>query len=463
MGLYLSQPLTNKDNDVKDSQKLAGCSSEMQGWRIHMEDAHILELDDAADLALMGVFDGHGGPAVSKWVAQNFMRIWREERATLEGQIAGNTFNWRKAESELPVGKIALIAQALENTFLRVDVELQNQDSQLETDLRCIQEASQRKRKREMLLAGVEEPTSTTFFRDLMDVTKKKKASDDGSRAAVPDEGLSFDDILQDEIKKDEAAAPENRMGFGERFNVPSNVQEKRTPFDPQSCGCTSVVAAVIFGEQPVLIAANAGDSRCVLSRNGEARQMTIDHKPLQERELMRIRAAGGKVVNGRVDSNLNLSRSLGDFHYKRHPGPAIEQKICAVPDLTYIPLCKDDDFVILACDGIWDILTIEQCAAKVHKGWADYKEDPETKDLSDAELCKLLAQDLCDECLAPTPFDAESAGAGCDNMTAMVIRIKDEWRSSLPAVSQDESMLYGTPDELANYNLIELKPERSA
>lgn len=62
---------------------------------------------------------------------------------------------------------------------------------------------------------------------------------------------------------------------------------------------------------------ANAGDSRCVLSINGKAEAMSHDHKPDNPDELSRIKRAGGKVTDGRVNGNINLSRALGDFEYK--------------------------------------------------------------------------------------------------------------------------------------------------
>lgn len=59
---------------------------------------------------------------------------------------------------------------------------------------------------------------------------------------------------------------------------------------------------------------ANAGDSRCVISINGKAEAMSIDHKPDDEKELARIKKAGGEVFEGRVNGNLNLSRAIGDL-----------------------------------------------------------------------------------------------------------------------------------------------------
>lgn len=64
------------------------------------------------------------------------------------------------------------------------------------------------------------------------------------------------------------------------------------------------------------LYVANAGDSRCVVCRDGKAVDMSIDHKPEDEPEQKRINNAGGKVTfDGRVNGGLNLSRALGEQH----------------------------------------------------------------------------------------------------------------------------------------------------
>jgi protein phosphatase 1G len=83
------------------------------------------------------------------------------------------------------------------------------------------------------------------------------------------------------------------------------------------SVGCTSNVI-YIDKEKKKIYVANAGDSRCVMSRNKKAVEMSIDHKPNDEIEKNRIEKAGSEVnAEGRVDGNLNLSRSLGDLKYK--------------------------------------------------------------------------------------------------------------------------------------------------
>ena len=62
------------------------------------------------------------------------------------------------------------------------------------------------------------------------------------------------------------------------------------------------------------IIVANAGDSRCILSRGGKAVELSFDHKPEDDIERNRIQAAGGKVTEeGRVNGGLNMSRAIGN------------------------------------------------------------------------------------------------------------------------------------------------------
>lgn len=89
---------------------------------------------------------------------------------------------------------------------------------------------------------------------------------------------------------------------------------------------------------------------------------LSEDHKPLQDSERSRIEAAGGTVndVGGvaRVNSNLNLSRAIGDLKYKTNESlPPERQVITAEPDVRVFELTPEDRFFLLACDGIWDVM----------------------------------------------------------------------------------------------------------
>lgn len=150
---------------------------------------------------------------------------------------------------------------------------------------------------------------------------------------------------------------------------VPISSVSQRSVSGAQSCllpshqlvaGCTAVFALLDHAAQKLFVA-NAGDSRAVLCRNGEAISLTKDHKPNDATELSRIEAAGGFVsAVGRVNNNLNLSRAIGDLKYKQIKGlSGREQLISAEPDVTVVDVDPvEDEFMVLACDGVWDVMT---------------------------------------------------------------------------------------------------------
>ncbi|KAL3334597.1 hypothetical protein AABB24_031033 [Solanum stoloniferum] len=113
--------------------------------------------------------------------------------------------------------------------------------------------------------------------------------------------------------------------------------------------GSTAVVAVV--GKEEVIVA-NCGDSRAVLSRGGVALALSNDHKPNRPDELERIEKLGGKVIswNGhRVLGVLATSRSIGDNYLKPYVIPE--------PEVTVNKRSDGDEFLILASDGLWDVV----------------------------------------------------------------------------------------------------------
>ncbi|KAF0924299.1 hypothetical protein E2562_009999 [Oryza meyeriana var. granulata] len=124
-----------------------------------------------------------------------------------------------------------------------------------------------------------------------------------------------------------------------------------------ENVGSTAVVALVCSSH---VVVANCGDSRIVLCRGKEPLALSIDHKPDRKDERARIEAQGGKVIqwNGyRVSGILAMSRSIGDRYLK----PFVIPK----PEVTVVPRAKDDDCLILASDGLWDVVSNEE-ACKV-------------------------------------------------------------------------------------------------
>nr|KAF6447474.1 hypothetical protein HJG63_011932 [Rousettus aegyptiacus] len=106
----------------------------------------------------------------------------------------------------------------------------------------------------------------------------------------------------------------------------------------------------------------NCGDSRAVLYRNGQVCFSTQDHKPCNPREKERIQNAGGSVMIQRVNGSLAVSRALGDYDYKCVDGKGpTEQLVSPEPEVYELLRAEEDEFIILACDGIWDVMSNEE------------------------------------------------------------------------------------------------------
>lgn len=114
------------------------------------------------------------------------------------------------------------------------------------------------------------------------------------------------------------------------------------------------------------LLSANIGDSRGVLSRNGKAIDLTRDHKPNDDKEKARILAMGEKIEWDHYCKvhrvrNLSLSRAIGD----RFAKPAVSGEV----EIKRFPVYDDkDEFILLASDGLWDVMTSQEVVSYVHK-----------------------------------------------------------------------------------------------
>ena len=209
---------------------------------------------------------------------------------------------------------------------------------------------------------------------------------------------------------------------------------------DPSGCAATSTLIT-----PEAIFCANAGDSRSILSIDGLVKPLSFDHKPTNEGEKNRIVNAGGFVDMGRVNGNLALSRGIGDFEFKDSKIlPPEEQAVTALPDVLEHKLnTLSDEFIVLACDGIWDCLTSQQVVDFVRR----YVK--ENKTLS--EICELMMN----TCLAPT---SGGSGIGCDNMSVCIVALLhekeslDQWYARISnKISNEDLKKLPTADELSN------------
>ncbi|WFD19090.1 protein-serine/threonine phosphatase [Malassezia caprae] len=341
MGQILSEPIVEKHTSHDEDENVAFCVSDMQGWRISMEDAHaaVLNLMDDANVgpkervSFFAVYDGHGGANVARY--------------------SGRTVHTRLME--LPEFKEKQWEAALRRSFLKTD-----------------------------------------------------------------------EDLRSDPVYANDTS------------------------------GCTAVAALIVpqdGAQGRTIYVANAGDSRSVLGLAGEAKAMSFDHKPGNPEEHSRILNAGGFVEFDRVNGNLALSRAIGDFEFKQNGVlPAEKQIVTADPQVISHDWTGEEEFLVLACDGIWDCLSNQQVVDLVRRGVAQGKE------------LDVITEDIIDRCLAP---DAEVGGIGCDNMTLLIVallgnRTKAEWYEWIKQRVENK-VGYDTPENVPSVFRTHAQPTQNA
>lgn len=160
--------------------------------------------------------------------------------------------------------------------------------------------------------------------------------------------------------------------------------------------GSTAVTAYIRNdGVKRMLYTANAGDARAVLGRGSSAIRLSFDHKASTPEEQKRIGEAGGFVAAKRVNGVLSVARALGDH--------AMKNVIIADPHVSEYELSDDDTFVILACDGLWDVMEDEESVKFVAEKFA--------KGMDMAQISKKLVK-------------AALERGSMDNISVMVVRL---------------------------------------
>lgn len=368
MGQLLSHPLTEKTieyNDYRDPAtgtynsrsipRFFNCVGSMQGYRLTQEDAHmVINEHDALrvrfynpfsdkvedySVSMFAVFDGHGGDDCS-----TFLSGGKERR----GQSYSRGYNPK-------VGLAKWVAFALENHHYGA--------------------VGRHKVGEENL------------------IIRDKVASSGHGDGRIRRVFHTLEGLIS-QVLKDSFFLQDDAL-----YKYFSNTQ----------CGSTAVVAVIVNGE--MLFVANAGDSRCILSSmDHSVKTMSFDHKPQHIGELIRINDNGGIVSLGRVGGVLALSRAFSDFqfkrsvlhnyigintaeistsdpttptgsppatpteprrhsfadarsprkHYRTHFTTLIapqESQVTCEPDVLVHKIdYKRDEFLVLACDGIWDV-----------------------------------------------------------------------------------------------------------
>ncbi|RZR92173.1 hypothetical protein BHM03_00020433 [Ensete ventricosum] len=144
------------------------------------------------------------------------------------------------------------------------------------------------------------------------------------------------------------------------------------------------------------LVVANAGDCRAVLCRRGKAIDMSHDHKPDRSEERKRIEALGGFVCDDYLNGLLNVARAIGDWHVDGMKDRDGLGPLSAEPEVMTMRLTEEDEFVILGCDGFWDVFRSQNAVDMARRKLQEHN-DPTTccKELVDEALKRESSDNL--------------------------------------------------------------------
>lgn len=166
---------------------------------------------------------------------------------------------------------------------------------------------------------------------------------------------------------------PEFPVDWKEKLVAAYKIMDQNLKTHPKinSFNSGSTAITMVLQDKDLVIA-NVGDSRAVLARRAGdgsfiSDQLTVDLKPDLPGELERIRNCKGRVFALEDEPKvarvwrphedmpgLAMARAFGDFCLK-------EYGLIAVPEVSYRKLTEDDEFIILATDGVWDILSNDE------------------------------------------------------------------------------------------------------
>lgn len=416
MGNRFANP--EKHCESGEGHQLMWALSECQGYRGEMEDGHTCKLIRATssnseegggggakiEHAFFAVFDGHSGDGASEIAGDHLWKVilkhhktdYEDSDPSIQHQHQHQQQQQQQQNTEIIPGAYTLDkCSPSDDTIVRGFLDFDDQ-------LRMIE--------REYFSAGAaangdqDTRVGTDGGVGFVNTNKTSAAAADNE----PQAGEAEQQHQQPESTENAATPAPSSPRHSNKLTIVSiedlNNDEKMRELAQRLGGCTAVTVLLRRDEEHKcyeVICANIGDSRAILDNGGEVIALSRDHKPNLPEEKARIEAAGGYVAYERVDGNLALSRAFGDFMYKTStswsnnspmaddmngdqlvaenevsalpPADPTKFKVIAIPEITRHTVRDEDlfprvSFMVVACDGVWDVYKNEQLAERVRQ-----------------------------------------------------------------------------------------------
>lgn len=336
------------------------------------------------------MFDGHGGPLISKFVASNFIDLLKKSyEEDKENKDHNESLNNVIVKSFLSLDE--MLQQNEVNEFLKeLHNKIKSHQESFDFKFTNIPNSSS--------FSSLKHPSLSTT--DSSNLSKKSTETHNSSSISSSVESVE-DKTIADSKKK-----------YAELF--------KKRDLIARNMGTT---ANIIILENNYFYVANAGDSLAVVYKNRTAIRLNTEHKPSLISEEERIAKAGLKIINNRIEGRLNLSRAIGDLCFKSNSKlKPYEQAVTCYPEINKYKITDDMEFIVMGCDGIWDCVDIQKFCSHIS---LELKIGIKTP----SEIISSLMDNLisrtkeCKSNLKTPPI----APIGTDNMTCTLLVFKDQ------------------------------------
>jgi len=144
------------------------------------------------------------------------------------------------------------------------------------------------------------------------------------------------------------------------------------------------------------------------MNRAGKCIQLSRDHRPTDPEEMKRIEESGGKVIGGRLQGELALSRAFGDYRFK------IDSSLLTCdPEIREFSLTADVEYIVVACDGLYETFENNEVIEFINHQLSNYP----SKTMN--EIAKALTEEAIDR-------------GSHDNITVIIIKFEKKYRKML-------------------------------